>query len=177
MKSTSFAAREQGFGLIEVLAAVLVLAVGVVGFAALQLRAVQTSGDSYFRTQAMSIAQDLAERVHSNPSEMAYYLTAGNWPTTSQNTAPVTCMTGNCTTNQMAVFDAESVRFAAQTLLPQGLISMQTCQDSVMNCIYVAWDGLQPTAGASGQCVGTNGAYLSPPANRPSLPCIMLEVQ
>ncbi|MDF2446180.1 MAG: pilus assembly protein [Moraxellaceae bacterium] len=173
---------QAGFGLIEVLAAVLVLAVGVVGFGALQLRAVQTSGDSYYRTQAMSIAQDLAERARSNSSQMAGYLTATNWPTTAVGTPPTACMTGNCLPDAMMNFDTQSVRYSAQTLLPQGLVRMETCQDPTpggtpLSCIYVAWDGLLPTAGASGQCVDANGLYKAPPANRASLPCVMLEVQ
>lgn len=177
MTPTSFVQRQQGFGLVEVMAAMLVLAVGVVGFAALQTRAVQTSGDAYFRTQAISIAQDLAERVHANPTQVAYYTNANSWPTTKQTAIPSGCVTAACTAAEMAAADVLSVRFAAQTLLPEGLVSMGTCQGSVLNCIYVAWDGTLPTAGATGQCVTAAGVYLAPPGNRPMLPCVMLEVQ
>lgn len=173
--------REAGFGLIEILAAVLVLAIGVIGFAALQVRAVQASSDSYARTQAMSIAQDLAERVRANGGEMATYLNAATWPTTAITEAPDGCMVGNCTTAEMAAFDAMSVRYNAQTLLPAGLVRMEACQASVRNCIYVAWDGLQPTAGASagpdGDCVSDTGVYLAPPTGQPARSCVMLEVQ
>lgn len=174
---------QAGFGLIEVLAAVLVLAVGVVGFGALQLRAVQTSGDSYYRTQAMSIAQDLAERTRVNSSQMVTYLTPGNWPVTPYaGTAPTNCMTGNCLPVDIANFDIQSVRYAAQTLLPNGLVRMEACQDPTpggtpLNCIYVAWDGLEPSAGAAGQCVDQNGFYKPAASNRATLPCVMLEVQ
>jgi type IV pilus assembly protein PilV len=166
--------REAGFGLIEVLAAVLVLAVGVVGFAALQMRAVQTSGDSYYRTQAMSIAQDLAERARTNTNQIATYLTAATW---TSALAPTDCMANNCTANQMAIFDAASVRTSATTLLPQGLVRMEACQKGVLNCIYVSWDGLQPTAGLAGECVADTGIYKAPPPNKPAITCVMLEVQ
>lgn len=169
---------QAGFGLIEVLAAVFVLAVGVVGFAALQMRAVQTSGDSYYRTQAMSIAQDLAERARANSTQVAYYITAATWPTTAADqTVLGKCMTGNCTVAEMAAFDAMSVRFNAETLLPQGLVNMATCQGSSLNCIYVSWDGLLPTAGAAGECVDDKGLYKPPAANKPAITCVMLEVQ
>lgn len=178
VNTTCPARREAGFGLVEVLAAVLVLAVGVVGFAALQMRAVQTSGDSYYRTQAMSIAQDLAERARANSTQVATYTAAATWPTTAvDQTALDDCMVGNCTPAEMAAFDAASVRFNAETLLPQGLVNMQACPDSALNCIFVAWDGLLPTAGLGGQCVDENGIYEDPPANMAALPCVMLEVQ
>lgn len=178
MSRTSSGRQEAGFGLVEVLAAVLVLAVGVVGFAALQMRAVQTSGDSYYRTQAMSIAQDLAERARSNSSEVATYVAAATWPTTAvDQTALDDCMVGNCTPAQMVVFDAASVRFNAETLLPQGLVNMQACPGSALNCILVSWDGVQPTAGLAGECVNENGLYLSAPPGKAAIPCIMLEVQ
>jgi type IV pilus assembly protein PilV len=172
-----------GFGLVEALAAVLVLAIGVVGFAALQVRSMQTSGDSYYRTQAMAIAQDLAERYRANSLDAAAvtaYRNTNNWPpvnTTAVTAAPTGCMTGNCTATQMAAFDIAGARFSAATMLPQGLIRMENCLASDKLCIYVAWDGLLPTAGGppNGQCVNSAGIYHNP-TNRPSLPCVMLEI-
>lgn len=178
VNAASSARREAGFGLVEILAAVLVLAVGVVGFAALQMRAVQTSGDSYYRTQAMSIAQDLAERARSNSTQIATYTAAATWPTDAvDQTALDDCMAGNCTPAEMVAFDAASVRFNAESLLPQGLVNMQVCPGSALNCVFVAWDGLLPTAGLDGQCVNEDGVYKNPPDNMPALPCVMLEVQ
>lgn len=158
--------------MIEVLVSMLVLAIGVMGFAALQTRAVRASGDSYYRSQAMAIAQDLAERVRLNNEQMAYYRQAARWPATAQATPPDACRTVICTTQQMADFDAAIIRYNAQTLLPQGLVRMETCQGTgaVMSCIYVAWGGLEPTAGATGQCVDANGRY------RTDADCVMLEV-
>lgn len=164
--------------MIEILVAMLVLAIGVMGFAGLQARAVQTSGDSYYRSQAMSLAQDLAERVRANSRQTAAYRTATNWPAgnAAVTAAPTTCLDAACTPANMVTFDVDSVRYNVQTLLPQGEIRMETCQSSTVNCIYVAWDGLQATAGTTGECVGRTGAYVAPPANKPALTCLMLEV-
>lgn len=164
------AARQRGFGMIEVMVAVLVLAVGVMGFAGLQSRAVQASGDSYYRTQAMSIAQDLAERMRVNSSQKTYYLTTTLWPTTTQTTIPSACISAACTTQAMADYDAAIIRYNAQTLLPQGLVKVEQCKASAVNCIYVSWDGTQPTAGTGGQCVDNNGKYLL------GASCVMMEV-
>lgn len=159
MKTGMSRAGEKGFGMIEVLVAILVLAIGVLGFAGLQARAVQASGESYYRTQAMSIAQDLAERFRVNSSASATYLLAGTWSTT---VAAPNCFTADtCTTAaKMAAFDAENVRNNAATLLPQGQVLMENCIASSMRCIYVSWDGLVPGAGV-GKCVdGTTGKSL-----------------
>lgn len=169
--------KQSGFGMMEILVSMLVLAVGVLGFAALQSRAVQTSGDSYYRTQAMSLAQDLAERVKANSGQVAVYMTATKWPAgNSAVTVPTGCLDTACTAAAMADNDIQAVRYNVQTLLPQGDVRMETCQGSSMNCIYVAWDGVAATAGATGQCVGADGKYKSPPANAPALNCLMLEV-
>lgn len=180
MNQGMMGSRERGFGLIEVLAAMMVLSIGVMSFAALQLRAVQTSGDSYYRTQAMAIAQDMAERVRSNASTvtMPVYLAATTWAT-APTSAPTTCMTATCTDVQLASFDAQSVLYSAQTLLPQGQVSMIACPGSSMNCILVSWDGLPATAvsaPASGCISATTGAYMPPPTNKAMTPCVMLEM-
>ena len=167
---------EAGFGLIEVMAAVMVLEIGAIGFAALQMRSMQVSGDSYYRTQAMAIAQDLAERMRANDDASAttVYLNAASWTGTPSTTS---CITASCNPAAMAAFDVANVRTTAQTLLPQGLVNMEACIGSSRTCVYVAWDGLQPTSGTSGQCVNAAGIYADPPANRPALTCVMLEFQ
>lgn len=52
-----------GFSLFEVLIAAMVLGVAVLGFAGLQVRALGSTGEAAFRTQAAVLAADLAERI------------------------------------------------------------------------------------------------------------------
>lgn len=52
-----------GFSLIEVLVAIVVLSVGLLGFAALQLKGLQSAHAGYQRTLASVIASDAAERL------------------------------------------------------------------------------------------------------------------
>lgn len=54
---------QRGFSLFEVLIAALVLGVAVLGFAGLQVRALGSTGEAAFRTQAAVLAADLSERV------------------------------------------------------------------------------------------------------------------
>jgi type IV pilus assembly protein PilV len=55
-----------GFGLIEVLIALVVFAVGLLGVAGLQIRAQQMELDAYQRAQAMILLQDMVDRLNTN---------------------------------------------------------------------------------------------------------------
>ncbi|MCU7226027.1 type IV pilus modification protein PilV, partial [Acinetobacter bohemicus] len=57
---------QQGVGLMEVLIALLILAIGVMGFIALQYRAVEATIESGSRIQAINLGRDLAERMRVN---------------------------------------------------------------------------------------------------------------
>ncbi|WP_298453540.1 type IV pilus modification protein PilV [uncultured Marinobacter sp.] len=61
---------QRGFTLIEVLIAVLILGIGLLGAAALQLLSLQNISNAELRTQATLFAQELSElaRTASNPS-------------------------------------------------------------------------------------------------------------
>ena len=58
--------RQQGFTLLEVLIAVVILAVGLLGTAALSLNSLQTSQGASLRSQASAMAADFAERLRTN---------------------------------------------------------------------------------------------------------------
>jgi type IV pilus assembly protein PilV len=57
---------QKGVGLVEVLVALLLLAVGVLGFTLLQVSALNSSIEASKRIQAMSLAKDIAERIRAN---------------------------------------------------------------------------------------------------------------
>ena len=59
-------ARQRGFGLIEVLVALLIMAIGLLGTIALQSRAMQAELESYQRVQALILLDDMANRVYAN---------------------------------------------------------------------------------------------------------------
>ncbi len=64
--------KQAGFTLIEILVAVLILAVGLLGFAALQISAVSAGQESYFRSQALIVAESLADRIRANRDYAAW---------------------------------------------------------------------------------------------------------
>lgn len=110
----------QGSSLIEVLITLLIFAVGLLGFAGLQLNALQSTADSSQRSQAVWISQELAERIRANPeaSNAVYAAVATNCAALPAqicadyydpvNAAKVNA--ANCTAAQMAAFDLWEAR-------------------------------------------------------------------
>ena len=58
---------EQGVGLIEVLVAVLLLSIAVLGFSALQMRAIGATDESLVRTKSLTVVRNLAEVMRAYP--------------------------------------------------------------------------------------------------------------
>jgi type IV pilus assembly protein PilV len=56
-----------GFTLIEILIAMLVTTVGILGVAAIQLVSFQTNQSAYARSQAVYLARDILDRIRANP--------------------------------------------------------------------------------------------------------------
>ena len=56
-------ARQRGFSLVEVLVAMLVLAIGLLGLAALQTQGVRFNHDAYVRTSATNLAADILDAM------------------------------------------------------------------------------------------------------------------
>jgi type IV pilus assembly protein PilV len=67
--------RNTGFTLIEVLIAMLVLALGLVGLAGLQVTSLRNNLSAYNRSQATQLAYDLADRMRANIPGVATYMT------------------------------------------------------------------------------------------------------
>src|SRR5690242_17300973 len=60
------AGRVRGMTLIEVLVSLVVISVGLLGVAALQLTSLRNSQGSYLRTQATALADDILDRMRAN---------------------------------------------------------------------------------------------------------------
>lgn len=58
---------QMGVGLVEVLVAVLLLSIAVLGFSALQIRAVKATDESLVRTKSLTIVRNLAEVMRAYP--------------------------------------------------------------------------------------------------------------
>jgi len=157
--------KQKGVGLVEVLVALLLLGIAVIGFAALQVRAVSSTHDALYRTQGMAVAQEMVERIRSNPQQMATYRAglSGSATTTS-------CISAACTAAAMAQFDIVAVRNLAATSLPNGQLGLVTCPGAANLCVLVSWNATTPTVGsAAPACLSTTGSYIQ------NAECMMME--
>jgi type IV pilus assembly protein PilV len=90
----------RGFSLVEVLVALVVMAVGMLGIAALYVESLRAGRTSINRITAVTLAADMADRIQANPNAAASY--AGNGPGADQG-----CVNGvgPCTPAQLAADD------------------------------------------------------------------------
>lgn len=153
--------RQAGFSFFEVLIAALILGIGVLGFAALQVRALDTTGVSHFRAQAAVLAADLSERVRMATVDRTLTEILAEWESntavpTVLPTGSATCIStvvavGGCTSAQLVASDVRELRFLASQLLPGGNIDVRACDAaSTLACVFVAWRGQQAVDCAAG---------------------------
>lgn len=154
MKLSGFG--DRGVSLIEVLVAMLILGVGVMGYAAVQLNAVKVTEHSNSRSQAMAIAQDAIERLRANVTNVDDYLGGDAW---SNVAAWKNCASDNpCGEEGMAEVDITQLNSMATSMLPSGSMLIERCSfltqneegedvsaDSLAICVTVAWAGTVPS--------------------------------
>lgn len=96
----------QGFSLVEVLIALFILAVGILGIISLQLFAKQNNFDAIQRTSAAAFATDMVERMRMNRTILANYISTAA-PVPVDAAMPNTCQdpAAPCTPATIAVHD------------------------------------------------------------------------
>ena len=68
---------QQGFSLVEVLIALVIMSVGMLGIATLFVQGMQAGRTSMFRHNAVILVGDVADRIRANPTAGAAYAGAG----------------------------------------------------------------------------------------------------
>jgi len=95
--------RQTGVGLIEILVAVLVLSVGFLYTASMQVRAMRANQAAYHHSQALMLAGDMMDRMRANTAGVASGAYDGQ--STATPVAAPTCLTTGCTPAQLAAAD------------------------------------------------------------------------
>ena len=65
--------RQRGFSLVEVLIALVIMSIGMLGIAGLYVQGMQAGRTSLFRHHAVNLAGDVADRIRANPRAGAAY--------------------------------------------------------------------------------------------------------
>ena len=118
---------QSGLTLIETLVALVVLSVGLLGIAALQVQGMTAGRTANYRSVAANLAADMAERIRSNPLGLDAYAGPG-----SDNGCAATAGDSlDCTPEQMAAHDLFLWERAIRTRLPDGDWRIQVDSGSV----------------------------------------------
>lgn len=123
------AIRHAGFTLLEVLIALIIVSIGLLGVAAMQASTLKNAGSSKYRSAAISLTADMADRMRANlegvvEGNMAVN-TGYNRPRTALADAAYTtpnaaCRSTGCLPAAMALDDLGSWQQRLATSLPRG---------------------------------------------------------
>lgn len=94
--------KQTGFTLIEILVSLLILSIGLLGLAALQLTGMKNNQSSHYRSLATNLSNDIADRIRANRGE-TYSIALAAAP--AGTITDCESSTADCTTAQMATFD------------------------------------------------------------------------
>ena len=142
--------QQQGVTLIESMIALLVISVGLLGIAALQLTSMKQNSSALQNSKAVWIAYNMADRVRANLNEFENYddidVGAGSNKEYDRN-----CTTNECTSSQLIVSDAREW-WDDVSALPSGRGMIDG--DATELTISVMWD--DEGTGATGTDCGND---------------------
>ncbi|HET6724948.1 MAG TPA: type IV pilus modification protein PilV [Gammaproteobacteria bacterium] len=132
----------RGFSLVEILIALVILGVGLLGLVGLQVSSLHASDGAYLRTQASVLAYNLFDRMRANVDQAkakAYDRAMDDAAeTTSSN-----CVTNSCSASELADWDLAQWMAQVTTDLPDGKASITTTQASGNSQVTVTLQWLQ----------------------------------
>ncbi len=167
-------AYQRGVGLMEVLVALLLLAIGVLGYTALQVRAVEASTEATQRSHALFVLKGLAESIRANNTGRTAYQNLVN--TAQESVHAKACINSNnlCTAENLARADVAQAQANAGNFGMQ--LRMEVCPgvanvtgEETRMCLYAAWGATNITANTTA-CMNATGVYVVGSS------CLMMEL-
>lgn len=129
--------KQNGFTLIEVLITMVVMAIGLLGLAGLQITSLRNTETAYQRSQATALAYDMLDRMRSNPTGVE----DGRYDDITAAPASYTdCTANTCDTDTMATFDNGDWQATIAATLPSGSGTVSGNGDGSVFTITISWD-------------------------------------
>ena len=145
---------QAGSGLIEVAIAILVLSVGTIGLAGLQISAKRLGFEALQRTEAAALAMDLFARMRANPGALAGYHIDGVAAAAPLPTPTRLCDQASCSAGEMSRWDlwqwqqalngASAAGSVGGLLQPTGCVTVS----GHLVTVEIAWRGYQALTAA-----------------------------
>lgn len=181
MQHSRRARGQRGATLIEVLVSLVILMVGLLGLIGVMVQSQRAQLESYQRTQALLLVQDMAARINSNRVAADCYAIAVMG--TGQDTAALdatACAAGDATQKARVTYDLrqwnELLKGSAETVTASGVTSQVGAILGARGCISkaasgvfqvsVAWQGVESAGTAPAGITCGNALYGANDANR-----------
>ncbi len=174
----TFATKQRGVSLVEILVTLVLISIAVLGSAAMQVFSKRTNSQAVQRTTAAYLASDMFERMRSNRTALASYLPEVELGGGTQGTSPIIDCSldgANCTTDDLALYDLweweQQLDGAAEQANARGVGGMLEATACITGPgggvggnyeVAIAWRGLEehvnPIIHACGESSGKYGA-------------------
>ena len=153
---------QRGVTMLEVLIAIFILSLGLLGAAGIQSQMQTAQVEAYQRAQAVVLLQEMVDRINANRKSAASYVTASALGTSSMDCSGLTAVADKdkCEWNN-------ALYGAAETQGGQTLGAMNGARGCITNpvttmprevVVAVAWQGMRTTAAPAGTTCG-QGSY------------------
>ncbi len=126
----------RGDTMIEVLVTVLILAVGVLGVAAMQVTTLKNLNSSYSTGIAAIVTDDFVERMRANGAAVL----ADTYIHSAAPTGTTDCLTSACNATQMASYDMEAWWVSLAAALPLATGQVTRVGGTTTFIVTVRWD-------------------------------------
>jgi type IV pilus assembly protein PilV len=141
----------RGFTLVEVLIALVVLAIGMLGVAGLLLNGLQSSRIALLRTQAVMLASDIGDRIRANRTGGASYALASGTTLSAPGKACTTA--GQCNSSEVAAIDLYAWQQSGLATLPGATTAVAVAPVGALSSntytITISWTQSGDAAAAS----------------------------
>ena len=152
---------QRGTSMIEVLVTLVVIAFALLGMAGLQMRLQVSEMESYQRSQALLVLNDIANRMVVNRSNVAAYLVAPGSPLGAGMTCPTTTTTPvqRDLKEWCDILQGTSETTSSGATKQGGMVGGRGCVEKIGSdyLLTVAWQGFTPiSAPPSSVACGAN---------------------
>jgi type IV pilus assembly protein PilV len=142
--------RSEGFTLVEVLVALVIFAVGLLGIAALHIESLNAGRTALNRTQAVALASDLADRIRANRQACTVGSASCEYESAIGAVTAACETTTGCTPAELAATDIFRWRAIGATQLP-GFDASVDWTEGTPNSFLITVEWVEPGAGDNNQ--------------------------
>ncbi|PWK50915.1 type IV pilus modification protein PilV [Pleionea mediterranea] len=173
--------KTDGVSLIEVLVTTLILGIGLLGVAAMQVTSVNSSQEGYYRSQATEIAESVASRMRT--TRMSIYDGITTFADVIEDyagepydcSAVKSCIGSDCNDEELVNFDKWQLCQVASRDLPGGEIYVRNVS-GLRSRVAVSWDVAQARQDTGQRTILNNQCSSVGVPDNQGKDCVVLEI-